>query len=455
MSAARKHATIRLARWILIPAVAVAGLSGLAGPAGASSSPGVAAGTLANVVSVASNSASGSYCALLSTGHVDCWGDNASGQLGNGTATNSDVPVAVVGITNAKAVASDSDGGSFCALLSTGHVKCWGYNVYGELGNGNTTTFTLPQPVKNISTATALIGGDYGFCALLSTSHVNCWGYNGYGELGNGTTTSSDVPVAVRSIGNAAKLITGYYDFCALLSTSHVNCWGNNGNGQLGNGNTTSSDVPVAVVGISNAKAVAGDSQDGSFCALLLTGQVKCWGYNAYGELGNGTTTSSDVPVAAVGISNAKAVTGDNDGGSFCALLSTSHVKCWGYNGYGELGNGNTTTFTLPQPVKNISTATALIGGNYGFCALLSTSHVDCWGYNAYGQLGNGTTTSSDVPVAVRTIGNAAKLISGYYDFCALLSTSHVDCWGNNGYGQLGNGTTTSSDVPVAVRAAS
>ena len=134
-------------------------------------------------------------------------------------------------------------------LLSTGHLKCWGYNVYGELGNGNTTTFEIPVSVKNISTATAVIGGDNGFCALLSTRHVDCWGNNGYGELGNGTTTSSDVPVAVRKISNAAKLITGYYGYCALLSTSHVDCWGYGSNGELGNGTTNSSDVPVAVLG--------------------------------------------------------------------------------------------------------------------------------------------------------------------------------------------------------------
>jgi alpha-tubulin suppressor-like RCC1 family protein len=182
---------------------------------------------------------------------------------------------------------------------------------------------------------------------------------------------------------------------------------------------------------------------------------VKCWGYNGNGQLGNGSTTSSDAPVAVLGISNAKAVTGDNDGGSFCALLSTSQVKCWGYNAYGELGNGTTTTFTLPVAVKKITNASAVVGGNYGFCALLSTSHIDCWGYNGYGELGNASTTNSDVPVGVSAIGNAAKLISGYYDVCALLSTNQIDCWGNGGSGQLGHGVFASSDVPVSVLAAS
>jgi alpha-tubulin suppressor-like RCC1 family protein len=459
MVAARKRGTIRLARSILILLAGVVGVSGLAATAGASSRPSVEAGTLANVVAVASNSDSGSYCALLSTGRVDCWGANGSGQLGNGTATESDVPVAVLGITDAKAVASDNDGNSFCAVLSTGHMKCWGDNTDGELGNGTTTTSDIPVAVKNITAATAVVGGAFGgaegFCALLSTSHVDCWGYNADGELGNGTTTNSDVPVAVHQITNAASLISGYAGFCALLATSHVDCWGYNANGELGNGTTTNSDVPVAVAGITDATAVASATSGGTSCALLSTGHVKCWGNNDSGQLGNGTMTGSDVPVAVLGITDAKAVGGDNNAGSFCAVLSTGHMKCWGDGTNGQLGNGAMTTFSVPVSVKNVTTATAVIGGNSNFCALLSTKHLDCWGYGGDGELGNGTFGSSDAPVAVRNITSAAGLISGSYSYCALLSTSHVDCWGDGGNGQLGNGSFSGSDVPVAVLAAS
>ncbi len=270
MAAARRLGRIRLTRWILIPLAAAVGVSGLAGPAGASSRQ-ATGGTLANVVSVATGS-NGTDCALLLTGRVDCWGYGGDGELGNGTTTDSDVPVAVTGLTGVKAVAGDNDGESFCALLSTGHVKCWGYNSNGQLGNGTTTTFTVPVSVKNLSTATAVAGGSYGFCALLSTHHVDCWGYGSDGELGNGNFNDSDVPVAVRTIDNAATLIGGHYSFCALLSTSHVDCWGYGGDGELGNGNFNGSDVPVAVRTISNATAVATGS-NGTDCALLFDGQ--------------------------------------------------------------------------------------------------------------------------------------------------------------------------------------
>jgi alpha-tubulin suppressor-like RCC1 family protein len=407
MLAVRKRGRVRVTGWILIPSAVAASLLGSGGPAGASNSPSVAAAPLANVVSVAGNNAGTSFCAVRSTGHVDCWGENRYGELGDGTTTNSDVPVAAVGIGKATAVTSGSDGEGFCAVLSTGHVDCWGVGGVGELGNGTTTNSDVPVAVKNISTATAVTSGNDGdgFCAVLSSGHVDCWGYNGAGELGNGTTTTaSDVPVAVQTIGNANALI--------------------------GNGG-------------------------GNFCAVLSTGDVDCWGYNGDGQLGNGTAMDSDVPMAAIGISTATAVSGG--GLDVCALLSTSHVDCWGYNYYGELGNGTTTSSPsdVPVAVKNISTATAVTDGLYGVCAVLSTGHVDCWGYNRYGELGDGTTTNSDVPVAVHVISNTAAVIAGLHDFCALLSTGHVDCWGYNAYGELGNGTTTNSDVPVAVLAAS
>jgi|HubBroStandDraft_3_1064219.scaffolds.fasta_scaffold09019_2 alpha-tubulin suppressor-like RCC1 family protein len=463
MGTVRDRGRIRLARWILIPLAGILSVSSLAAPAGASTGPQVAASTLANVLSVASNnnadSVSGSDCALLSTGQVKCWGANFDGQLGNGTITNhSDVPVAVTGISDAKAVASDTYGNSFCAVLSTGGVKCWGANNEGQLGDGTTTKSDVPVSAKDITTATAIVGGDPGdadgFCALLSTKHVDCWGYNFTGELGNGTTTNSDVPVAVRTITNAAVLISGYAGFCALLSTSHVYCWGDNTYGELGRATAKAnySDVPGAVTGITDAKAVASGDL-GSYCAVLSTGQVKCWGDNSYGVLGRGTTTNSDVPVAVTGISDAKTAASDGDGESFCAVLSTGHMSCWGFNNYGQLGNGTATNSDVPVSVSNITTAAAVVGTLYGFCALLTTSHIDCWGFNFYGELGNGTETSSEVPVAVHTITNAAALISGVYGYCALLTTSHVDCWGYNYYGQLGDGATMTSDVPVAVLA--
>jgi len=457
MVAVRKRGSVRLTRWVLIPLAAAVSLLGLAAPAGASGSPSAAAPTLANVVSVASAPTGHSVCAVLSTGHVVCWGDNQEGELGNGTTTDSDVPVAAAGITKAKTVIAD-ESGTFCALLSTGHVACWGEGTSGQLGNGTITNSDVPVAVKTIGTAAALTGGQFGFCALLPTGHVDCWG-NGGGALGNGTWTAySDVPVAVSGISNAAAVTGGPDDFCALLSTGDVDCWGYGEDGELGDGTTTSSNVPVAVQTISNATSVTADYLEGTFCAVLSTGDVDCWGSNSSGQLGDGDgTTNSDVPVAATGVSAATTLAAGTE--DFCAVLSTGRMTCWGYNGSGQLGNGYTGDYSdVPRAVKNIKTATAVTadettGRSNSFCAMLSTRHVDCWGYGSDGELGDGTFSSSDVPVAVPAIGNAAAVTGSESGFCALLSTGHVDCWGYNLDGQLGNGTTTGSDVPVAVLA--
>ena len=163
-------------------------------------------------------------------------------------------------------------------MLSTGKVECWGDNAFGELGNGTTTTFLLPVAVKQITTATKLFAGSYGFCALLSTGHLSCWGDNQNGELGNGTTTSSDVPVPVSGLDNVMEVTAGNFDNCALLSTGRVECWGYNGFGQLGNGTTTSSDVPVAVTGITAAASLSTDGDGDSYCAAISTGQGELLG---------------------------------------------------------------------------------------------------------------------------------------------------------------------------------
>jgi alpha-tubulin suppressor-like RCC1 family protein len=358
-------------------------------------------------------------CTLLSTGHVECWGENGSGELGDGTTTSSGKPVEVWDVTDATQVTA---GGAFtCALLSTGHVECWGSNGYGGLGDGTETSSDTPVEVQGIADATQVTSGGYHTCAVLSTGHVECWGYNGIGELGNGTTTSSDTPVEVQGIADATQVTAGRYHTCAALSTGHVECWGSNGYGGLGDGTETPSDTPVEVSGVTDATQVT--AAEYHTCAVLSTGHVECWGLNAEGELGDGTNTGPEIcdeashpcsatPVEVSGVTDATQVTA---GGAFtCAVLSTGHVECWGVNEYGELGDATMTgpetceydgfsfpCSTTPVEVSDITDATQVTASYEDTCALLSTGRVDCWGWNAYGQLGNGTETSSDTPVEV------------------------------------------------------
>jgi len=185
------------------------------------------------------------------------------------------------------------------------------------------------------------------------------------------------------------------------LNNQTIQCSGENTNGQLGDGTTTNQSAPVTVSGISTATSVsAGFRQT---CALLNNNTVNCWGLNSSGQLGDGTTVDKSTPVTVSGISTATSVSvgGGSEEGHSCSLLSNNSVKCWGNNGYGQLGDGTTTDRSTPVLVSGISTAIAISAGFRHTCALLSDSTVQCWGYNNQGQLGDRTKASSFTPVNV------------------------------------------------------
>ena len=243
-----------------------------------------------------------SACAALANGTVDCWGDNYYGALGDGLSTTSTIPVSVTGITTATSV---SVGGQFaCATLASGSVDCWGYNGYGGLGDGNTSNSTIPVDVTGITTATSVsVGGDSA-CATLSGGTVDCWGYNSSGQLGNGTTTNSTIPVNVAGITTATSVSVGDGFACATLSGGTIECWGGNGYGELGDGAYNQPSIPVSVTGITTATSVS--AGEDSACATLANGTVQCWGDDGIGQLGNGTTTYSlDAPASVTGIATA------------------------------------------------------------------------------------------------------------------------------------------------------
>jgi alpha-tubulin suppressor-like RCC1 family protein len=359
-------------------------------------------------IDTATDIASGLYhtCILLSDGTIQCFGSNVHGELGDGTRTDSSIPVEVIGITTATAITAGGGvrrEGHTCALLSDASILCWGDNGNGQLGNGTTKRSPSPVPVTGITTATAIAAGSGRgghTCAVLSDGTARCWGDNRRGQLGNGTTTSSSTPVEVTGIATAIAIAAGGGDevgfSCALLSDGTIQCWGSNRNGQLGNGETQRSLTPVPVSGISTATTIAagGGAITAHACALLSDDTIKCWGDNQSGQLGNGTTTGSSTPVEVTGITTAMAIAaGGGRHGHSCALLFDGTIKCWGSNRNGLLGNGTTTNSSIPLEVTGINTGVAidastslsLCGGGGFSCALLSDGTVKCWGDNIQG----------------------------------------------------------------------
>jgi alpha-tubulin suppressor-like RCC1 family protein len=189
-------------------------------------------------------------CAVTSTGEAWCWGSNSSGQLGNGSSTDSPSPVRVTSL-NEKVAAISLGGEHSCVLTAAGTAKCWGSNQSGQLGKAAGPNSPLPANAEGISSRLTAIaaGGDH-TCAITEGQRLVCWGANEHGQLGDGTQTSRGVPVEVSALQGVAAVALGQEHTCAVLSSGAARCWGNNDGGTLGDGTYTSRSLPADVKGL-------------------------------------------------------------------------------------------------------------------------------------------------------------------------------------------------------------
>jgi len=414
-----------------------------------SSTTAVQATGLSGVIAAAGG---GSFSlALTQAGTVFAWGDNTFGELGVGTNTSSSIPVQVGGLSGVAAVAAGF--GHSLALTAAGTVYAWGYNSNGQLGNGATTNSTTPAPVSGLPTVTAIAAGAYHSLAV-SAGTVYAWGTNASGQLGNGTTTDSSVPVLISGLSGVTAVAGAGAHSLALTSSGAVYAWGYNADGELGNGTNTNSSTPVLVNGLPAVTAIAA----GQLHSLALSaGTVYAWGFNADGELGNGSNTSSSTPVTVTGLTNVVSIAASNFGYASYALEANGTLWAWGANAAGQLGNGTTTSSNVPVQINipaGFYISGLAAGGSHALAItepLSNGGSVFAWGANGSGQLGNGTTTSSSTPVLVSGLAGVAALAGGGLHSLAVTYSGAVYAWGNNTYGQLGNGTTTNSSTPVQV----
>ncbi|HNX69610.1 MAG TPA: FecR domain-containing protein, partial [Candidatus Omnitrophota bacterium] len=413
---------------------------------------------LADVSTLATN---GNHSlALLADGTVKSWGTNGVGSLGDGTTTDRWTPVPVLGLEGVTAIATG--GGHSIALSVTGTVYGWGQNQCGQLGN-NSTSFAVVAPVHvltaiesltSLTNISKIVSGGFHSLALKSDgSCVYAWGENDSGQLGDTTNSAARTPVRVWN-EEGTDYLSGVLDIqagseysLALLSDGTVKSWGANRYGQLGNGTLTSSPIPTTVSGLSDVRAIVAGEYHA--LALLSGGTVKSWGWNSAGQLGDGTTTDRLVPVTVCGLSEVTAIAASYD--HSLALLSDHTVKSWGDNTQGELGDGTTTMRLTPVAVSGLTGVTAIDAGERFSLALLSNGTVKSWGWNTYKQLGDGTATNRSTPVTVSGLSGVTAISAGIFHSLALMSDGTVKSWGSNGYGELGNGSVISSAIPVTV----
>ncbi|MFA5743858.1 MAG: FG-GAP-like repeat-containing protein [Candidatus Nanoarchaeia archaeon] len=337
-----------------------------------------------------------------------------------------------------------------CGITLDGTAKCWGYNNYGQLGIGNTTNMPSPVSVLDTDKYAAIAVGYSHSCGLTVDGTAKCWGRNNYGQLGNGSAGgSSSIPVSVLDTNKYSILTLGEAHSCGITLDGTAKCWGLNNYGQLGIGNTTNMPSPVSVLDNKNYKTITA-SKEYHTCGITLDGTAKCWGYNGYGELGIGNTTNMPSPVSVLDSNKYAAIAAGIE--HSCGLTVDGTLKCWGYNSAGQLGIGNTTNMPSPVSVLDSNKYAAIAAGNEFSCGLTVDGTAKCWGINTQGQLGNGSIGGrSYVPVSILDINKYVAITAGYYHSCGLTVDGTAKCWGINTQGQLGIGNTTTMPSPVSV----
>jgi alpha-tubulin suppressor-like RCC1 family protein len=429
-------------------------------------------------------------CAVTTSGDLLCWGANFYGQLGDGTTTDRPTPVSLP----LAGVSAVSAGWAHTCAVAGGEVKCWGRNLYGQLGDGaGAWSGGVPVAVNGLPGPVSRVGlGEIHTCALGTSGSVHCWGNNAEGSLGNHSNESSSVPVPIHSLylpvataittfwrrncaltpdgeprcwGSGASnfpfavntpppvviaIGTGKYHSCEIAPGGILYCWGYNSVGQVGNGHSATNHAYPQLVsgGYTLATDVAGGVEH--TCAAFQDGNLRCWGGNDWGQLGNGTTTKSTVPVLVAGLS-APAVKVTLGNYFSCALSSVGGVECWGANA-GALGDGTYISSSVPVQVAGLASGVVdVAAGAEHACAVTTDGAVFCWGDNYNGELGDGTLIRRNTPVQVVGLDDAVRVGAGDGHSCAVTASGALYCWGRAEWGQLGDGTPQVSSTPVAI----
>ena len=396
-------------------------------------------------------------CAILSNGSMGCWGNNRSGQLGNGTTTEELSPQIIDETTEYSFVSLgtsiDKKEDHTCAITSEGTLKCWGENSFGQLGIGNSIAQSEPTLVDSSTTYKAVAVGGYPHtCAITTSGVLKCWGNNDNGQLGNNNDLDQNTPQIIDSGVTYSSIATGQYHTCGITSSGTLKCWGNNDKGQLGTEPpvSTSSPTPVDGGGIYSAVALG----DRHTCAITQIGELHCWGYNLSGQLGNESNSTAIIPQhidpteryreIALGYAHT------------CGITISGTLKCWGDNTFGQLGDGTTTDRNKPVAIDANTTYTSVFSSSSSdsTCAITAEDEFKCWGSNLDGQLGDGTsllTLYRNTPTLIDSGTDYQLVSSGIEHTCAKTTSGKIRCWGSNFYGQLGDGTHNLSITPIGI----
>ena len=346
------------------------------------------------------------------------------------------------------ATGKDYFGDHSLVALADGSVRAWGFNGFGQLGDGTRIGRAAPVTVGNLDGIVAVAGGGSHSLGLTANGLVWAWGRNWFGQLGDASTTDRVAPVAVQGIHNVHAISAGDSHSLALRTDATVWAWGLNFDGRLGNGTMDRGrKSPAPVPGLSRIRAIsAGEAHS---LALDADGTVWAWGANGYGQLGDGTTSARLSPQQVPGLGDIQAIAAGSR--HSLAVAADGTVWAWGANGYGQLGDGTAATRSVPVQVPGLAGIRAVAGGQEHSLALAADGTVWAWGDNFSHQLGDGTDTRRNTPVQVQGLGGVRAIAASNQHSLALLDCGQLWAWGDNGQGQLGDGLSITRSTPVPV----
>jgi alpha-tubulin suppressor-like RCC1 family protein len=333
-------------------------------------------------------------------------------------------------------------------LRADGTVRAWGWNYYGQLGDGTTTNRTLAIDVAGLTDVVAIAAGGDHSVALKRDGTVWTWGKNSDGQLGDGSTTARPTPVRVQGLDNVVAIGAGYYHTMAIRADNTVWAWGANARGQLGDGSLAGRVLPVQVQGLTDVVAVSGGANFS--IALKSDGTVWGWGLNLQGQLGDNTTTIRTLPVQATGLAEVVSVSA---GGSHAAAVKADGTLwVWGDNSSHQVGNTGAATFrSVPGQVAGFAGAVRVDSGSSHTMVLKDDGTVWAWGNNGSYQLGDESSVFRTSPARVQLPAGIVGVAAGMYQSLAIEGDGKVWGWGYNMWGEVGDGTKVSRWIPVPV----
>lgn len=371
----------------------------------------------------------------------------------------------VVVTVGGRTVSLSSGGQTSCETRSDGTAWCWGRNDYGQFGNGTTTGSASPKQVSGTGWTQVSTSGAT-TCGVKSDHTLYCWGLNDYAQTGRAASGPVTRPQRVGTSSRWRQVAVAWSHACGVRTNGELYCWGQNLRGQLGIGSTGSAKATPRRVGTDStwASVTAGGWHT---CATRTDGSAWCWGDNALGELGIGTTTRHSSPARVGTADDWQALTAS--WGGTCGLRGAGALYCWGKNRHGEVGDGTTTDRTSPVRVGSRSTWLDVSAGDGSTCALDDSGRPWCWGDNRYGQSAavppatdttdttgttgtTGTATTVPEPTLRSNATGLTRISAGWLHYCA--AAAAVTCWGSDDVGQLGTAGDSSSRQAPSVQPA-